>query len=113
MRYKLFSKTGSFSGYVCGLIPYTSKIIGYDIKQRTGPSVLINFSKVHPFSNTHFTFDNYYSSTEMLMFLENNKRNYTYTSNPLRKCFPNEIRETKLVNKYENKLLNTNLNILL
>lgn len=113
---KFFSKSSSFSGYVYELIPYTGKNFEYDKDKGLGPSVLINFAKVHAFNDTHFTFDNYYASTEVLLFLEEHKIKYTCTLNPLRKCFPNEIRETKLMNQYEKKLFsipNTNINFLL
>ena len=90
---KFFSKTNSTTGYCYSVIPYTGKGFSYNKKLGLGTSIVEELSIEHSFRNKHITLDNFFMTMNTIIFLYNNKINFTGTITKNKKCFPKEIRD--------------------
>lgn len=96
---KFFAEASSIKGYIFELVPYTGKTFEYDKKRGLGTSVLLGFAKKHINENIHITFDNFYSSMEVIKYCHENNIKFTCTWNQKRKCFPNLLRSVVIHQK--------------
>ena len=108
---KLFTKTNSTNGYCYSVIPYTGKGFIYNKTLGLGASIVEELSIEHANKNKHITMDNFFMTMNSIIFLYNNKINFTGTITKNKKCFPQEIRnfEIKKNNKTKFKILNTSI----